>query len=140
VRPLAIVVVRHPDGRVLVAPGFDHVKGQRFYRPLGGEIEFGERAADAARREIREEIGAEVEALSLLATFENIYVYRGRPGHELIWCFEGRLADSGLYEQDEIMAEEGEAAFVVLWVALDTFRSGETPLYPEGLLELLLES
>jgi ADP-ribose pyrophosphatase YjhB (NUDIX family) len=140
VRPLAIVVVRHPDGRVLVAPGFDHVKGQRFYRPLGGEVEFGERAEEAARREIHEEIGAEVEDLRLLATFENIYVYRGRPGHELIWCFEGRLADRGLYEQDEIMAEEGEAAFVVQWVPLDTFRSGETPLYPEGLLELLRES
>ena len=70
VRPLAIVVVRHPDGRVLVAPGFDHVKGQRFYRPLGGEVEFGERAEEAARREIQEEIGAEVEDLRLLATFE----------------------------------------------------------------------
>jgi hypothetical protein len=35
------------------------------------------------------------------------------------------------------MAEEGEAAFVVQWVALDTF-SQETPLYPEGLLEMLM--
>ena len=28
------------DGATLVAPGFDNVKQQRFYRPLGGGIEF----------------------------------------------------------------------------------------------------
>ncbi|HXH22812.1 MAG TPA: NUDIX domain-containing protein [Dehalococcoidia bacterium] len=137
IRPIAIVVFRRPDGRILVAPGYDHVKGQRFYRPLGGEIDFGERAEDAARREIREEIGAEVADLRLLATFENIFVYRGHPGHELVWCFEGTLPDSRHYGQDEIMAQEGKAAFPVRWVALEAFRSGETPLYPDGLLDLL---
>ncbi|HEX5141250.1 MAG TPA: hypothetical protein VFX19_09915, partial [Dehalococcoidia bacterium] len=49
IRPIAIVVFRRPDGAILVAPGFDTVKQQHFYRPLGGEIEFGELAEDTAR-------------------------------------------------------------------------------------------
>lgn len=41
IRPLAICVFRHA-GRILVAEGTDEVKGETFYRPLGGAIEFGE--------------------------------------------------------------------------------------------------
>jgi hypothetical protein len=112
-------------------------EGPALHRPLGGEIEFGERAEDAARREIREEIGAEVDGLRLLGTFENLFTYMGRPGHELVWLFEGRFADPSYYDRDEIAADEGGAAFPVHWVPLDVFVRGEAPLYPEGLLEML---
>lgn len=135
VRPLALCLFRRADGAVLVVPGYDEVKGQRFYRPLGGEIEFGERAAEAARREVREETGAEATDLRLLATFENIFTYRGRPGHELVWLFEGRFADPSLYEREVIECSEG-VPFQARWLPLETFTA-ETPLYPEGLLELL---
>jgi hypothetical protein len=40
IRPIAICVFRHKD-RILVAEGYDPVKKQTFYRPLGGVIEFG---------------------------------------------------------------------------------------------------
>ena len=36
------------------------MKGQIFYRPLGGVIEFGERGAETVARELKEEIGADV--------------------------------------------------------------------------------
>lgn len=137
IRGLALVVFRREDGSILVAPGYDHVKDQRFYRPLGGGIDFGEPAEAAARREIQEELGAEVDGLRLLATFENIYTYRGRQGHELVWLFEGRLVDRSYYETDEVIADEGGSAFAVHWMPLAPFHRGEFPLYPEGLLELL---
>ena len=63
---LALCVFRRADGALLLAFGHDHVKGQDFYRPLGGHIEFGERAEEAARREIMEELGAAVDGLRLL--------------------------------------------------------------------------
>jgi ADP-ribose pyrophosphatase YjhB (NUDIX family) len=137
IRPLALVVFRREDGSILVAPGYDHVKGQRFYRPLGGGIEFGERAEDAARREILEELNAEIDGLRLLGAFENLFVYLGEPGHELIWLYEGRFVDRTYYDHDEITADEGGIAFPVEWVPLERFVNGETPLYPEGLLEIL---
>lgn len=41
IRPLAICVFRHQD-RILVAEGYDPVKDEHFYRPLGGGNEFGD--------------------------------------------------------------------------------------------------
>ena len=138
IRPLALCLFRRDDGSILVAPGYDEVKRQRFYRPLGGEIEFGELAEDAARREVREEIGAEVDdGLRLLGVFENLFVYQGERGHELVWLFEGRFADASFYEREVIEADEGGSKFEARWVPLDLFVRGEAPLYPDGLLEML---
>jgi ADP-ribose pyrophosphatase YjhB (NUDIX family)/predicted aspartyl protease len=137
IRPLALVVFRRDDGRILVAPGFDHVKQQRFYRPLGGGIEFGERAEEAARREIREELGAEIDGLHLLGVFENIFTYLGQPGHELAWLYEARFTDPRFYAEDVVIADEEGAKFEVHWVPLDVFERREAPLYPDGMLDLL---
>ena len=137
IRPLALVLVRRDDGAILAAPGFDHVKKQRFYRPLGGGIEFGERAEDAARRELREELGAELTDLRLLGTFENLFTYQGQPGHELIWLYEARFTDRALYQRDVVIADESGSKFEVHWVPFETFQRGEAPLYPDGLFDLL---
>ena len=59
IRPLAICIFRKND-RILVAEGYDPVKNEHFYRPLGGGIEFGEYSEQTIRRELMEEIGAEV--------------------------------------------------------------------------------
>jgi ADP-ribose pyrophosphatase YjhB (NUDIX family) len=140
IRPIAIVVFRRADGAILAAPGYDNVKQQRFYRPLGGEIEFWERAEDAARREIREEVGAEITGLKLLGVEENIFTYLGARGHELVWTFEASFADSSFYERDVVPCLEGDAAFEAHWVPLSLFERGEAPLYPEGLLDVLTKS
>jgi ADP-ribose pyrophosphatase YjhB (NUDIX family) len=137
IRPLALVVARRDDGAILVAAGFDHAKQQRFYRPLGGEIEYGERAEDAARRELQEEIGAELARVGLLAVVENLFTYQGRQGHELVWLFEADLTDRAFYERDVIIADEAGARFEAHWVPVETFLRGEAPLYPDGLLDLL---
>jgi ADP-ribose pyrophosphatase YjhB (NUDIX family) len=137
IRPMALVLFRRPDGALLVAPGYDPVKQQLFYRPLGGEIDFGEKAADAARREIREELGAKIEDVRLLGVFENIFTFVGKQGHELVWLFEARFADPSFYDRDVVTADEHGAAFEVHWVPAQRFVSGEAPLYPDGLTEML---
>ncbi len=127
-------------GRILAAPGFDRVKQQRFYRPLGGEIEFGELAEEAARRELREEVGAEIENVRLLQVAENIFTFLGSRGHELVWSFEASFVDPKFYEGDVVQCIEGEARFEAHWVPLSLFERGEAPLYPDGLLEALLQA
>jgi 8-oxo-dGTP pyrophosphatase MutT (NUDIX family) len=138
IRPLALVVFRRPDGCILVARGFDRFKGQRFYRPIGGGIEFGELAEEAARREVMEEIGAEIEGLSFLATFENLFVFEGRAGHELVWMYEAAFVDPAYYAREHVVAQESGNSFPVEWVPLRLFTAAEAPLYPEGLLEILV--
>lgn len=138
IRPLAICVFRKDD-RILVAEGYDAVKRQTFYRPLGGAIEFGERSEDTIRRELMEEIGVEVGELKYLGTLENIFVFNGEPGHEIVMVYDGVLTDSGLYEQAEVEGNEAEGgeSFKAVWKDLDEFGVGKSILYPTGLTELL---
>ncbi len=138
IRTIAICLFSH-QGSILVAEGVDAVKGETFYRPLGGSIEFGEYSRDTVIREIREELEAEIkpESLRYIATLENIFVYNGLPGHEIVLVYDGEFADAALYEQGELAAQEDDGTpFRALWKPVEEFGPG-APLYPDGLLELL---
>ena len=136
IHPIAICVCRDGE-RILVAEYYDKDKGQTFYRPLGGTIEFGERGEETARRELGEEIGAELGELRYLGMLENIYTYEGRRGHEIVLVYDGRLTDPGLYLKEFIQGDELGEPFKAVWKRLDEFGPGLPPLYPDGLLELL---
>jgi NADH pyrophosphatase NudC (nudix superfamily) len=138
IRPLAICLLRKGD-RILVNEAFDGVKRQTFYRPLGGGIEFGETAADAVTREIREELGAAVRNLRYIDTLENIFTYLGEPGHEIVLVFDGEFEDASLYERDALRGKESDGEpFTARWRELSSF-SDAAPLFPEGLATLLRE-
>ncbi len=100
VRPLAICVFRSRD-RILVMEGYDSLKKEYFYRPLGGGIEFGEPSTETICRELMEEINVEVDRRSLkyLGTLENIFTFNGKPGHEIVMIYDGALKEPALYEQ-----------------------------------------
>lgn len=138
IRPIAICVFRHNDS-ILVAEGYDPVKKQPFYRPLGGGIEFGEYSEQTIRRELLEEIGAEVTDLKYLGTLENVYVFNGTPGHEIVQIYDGVLKDPELYEKVEMIGQEMDidASFRAVWKPIDEFGGGKSTLYPTGLLALL---
>jgi 8-oxo-dGTP pyrophosphatase MutT (NUDIX family) len=138
IRPLAICVFRN-NNRILVAEGYDEIKGNMFYRPLGGGIEFGEYSEQTIHRELMEEIGAEVSNLKYLGMLENVYVFNGMPGHEIVLVYDGVLKNSGLYEQAEVEGKEADIdeSFKAVWMSLDEFGEGKSILYPNGLLELL---
>jgi len=138
VRPIALGIFRRGD-RVFVTKGYDPAKDQVFYRPLGGTIEFGERGADTVARELEEEIGADVTDLRYLATFENLFTYRGEPGHEIILLYDGRFVDPSWYDRDvEAGLERADDPPLMqgVWMRLDDFGP-EAPLYPDGLLEVI---
>ncbi len=117
-------------------------RGRVYYRPLGGSIEFGEYGHETLVREMREELGAEIENVRYLGLSENLYpTPDGRRAHEIILIYEAELTDRTLYEKEEMMStEDSGQTFRVLWKPLSLFQRGEAPLYPNGLLELLLDA
>jgi len=142
IRPIVICIFRKGD-TILAGEGYDSVKREKFFRPLGGAIEFGERAEDAMRREIKEEIGADLIDLRLLGVLENLFVCEGLKGHEIVLVYDGRLADPTIYERgvvDGLHGVDDGIPFKAYWKRLDEFGDGNPPLYPDGLNEFLAKS
>jgi len=136
IRPIAICVLRRDD-EILVMEARDHSRDLTFYRPLGGGIEFGERSVVAVRREIREEIGAELEAVSLLTILENLFEFEGEAWHEIVFVYEATLTDRSLYERQTFVVAEGTTTLPAVWRRLSDFDMASAPLYPDGLLAYL---
>ena len=140
IRPIAICVIFN-ESKIFVFEGEDPVKRETFYRPLGGSIEFGERAEDANKREFREEINAELVDLKFLGILENIFTYRGSGHHEIVLIFQGDFANRELYNQAEMIGHEDDSAsFRCFWKPLEEFRRNGALLYPDGLIKLIDES
>ncbi|MCP4427034.1 MAG: NUDIX hydrolase [Chloroflexi bacterium] len=128
------------NGRILVGEHYDPQTQEPFYRPIGGGIEFGEHSREAITREALEGLGASVANLRLLATLENIFVFNGRPGHEIVQVYDGEFEDEAFYQSPTLTSiEDSGAVFTAVWKPLSDF-TGENapPLYPDGLLELLM--
>ena len=142
IRPLAICLFQQ-EQRILVAEGYDPLKREQFYRPLGGGIEFGERGEETIQRELMEEIQAEAEDIRYLYTLENIFTFNGGRGHEIVMVYDGRLKDATLYAREVIEGTELDpfrnAPLKAVWKRLDEFGAGKDILYPHGLLENLTQ-
>ena len=139
VRPLAICIFHYHDC-ILVAESYDPVKNEQYFRPLGGGIEFGEKSTDTICRELREEIGVEVdiESLRYLGAVENIFNFNGKPGHEIILIYDGALKEQELYNQAVIFGREADGEEIkAVWKNIHEFGEGKAILYPAGLLEML---
>ena len=119
------------DGKLLVSKGFDTVKKEYFYRPLGGHVDFFETAEAGIRREIQEELGSGINNLKLLATIENLFTYQGDKGHEIVFLYSGDLAREELYKTNPIKIVEPDHEFGASWIPIKDILSGQVPLYPK---------
>lgn len=134
-RPLAVVHVRRGDD-MLVQRGREPDTGEVFHRLLGGGIEPGETAAEAAVRELEEEIGAQLQDVRLLGWLENIFTFGGRPGHEIVAVLAGTITQPELLDRDDLGTIPGSTS-TVHWVPAAEALAGPVPLYPDGLAELI---
>lgn len=131
-----VVIQRPHDGALLVSRGTGP-SGEVFHRPLGGHVELGEYAADAARREILEEIGQQLADLRLAGVLENIFDWDGATQHEIVFVFTAAFADLTAYEIDEQAILDSRTDTPVTWRPL---ASADPPLYPEGIAALALHA
>lgn len=108
------------------------------WRPIGGTVEFGERATETVVRELHEEIGATAQITGLRGVLENIYTHHGDTGHEVVFLYDVTLLTPGLAAADDfILTEDDGSRHLAAWVPRDRFTSHGAQLFPEGLLALL---
>lgn len=137
IRVLALGLIRDQNNRIFLSEGYDPVKKDKFYRAMGGGVEFGETSKEALQREFQEEIQAEITNIRYLTCLENIFTFQGKSGHEIIQLYECDFVHSKFYEQETIAFNEGERKKEALWIDIKTLKSGNVRLVPEGFVEYL---
>jgi 8-oxo-dGTP pyrophosphatase MutT (NUDIX family) len=123
-------------GSIFVVTMPDSVKGDKYYRPIGGTVEYGETGLQTVKRELMEELNAEIEVIGEPLILENLFTCDGKFGHEIDLVYPARLVEKSFLERKvfplvEINGEE----FQALWVPMADCLSGKLRLVPEPLLE-----
>ncbi|HPS41570.1 MAG TPA: NUDIX domain-containing protein [Anaerolineaceae bacterium] len=123
------------NGELFVVRNHDSVKGDDYYRPIGGSVNFGERTVDALRREVQEELGTTISITGEPLIIENIFTCDGKAGHEIDYLFPAQFDSPEFYERRIFdLVEEGGERFDALWVSIDDCLEGKYRLVPEELL------
>ena len=139
VRAVSVGVVRRGD-QVLVMAVRDDRGSVVGWRPVGGTIEFGEPAADALRREFREELGEDICDLQTLCVLENLYTHNGAAGHEIVFVFSATFVNTAAYRRETYEFVDGKIRNEVKWVDNAEFLEGSQELFPAALIQHLRSS
>lgn len=121
-------------GMLFVVKMHDALKGDDYYRPVGGSVEFGERSVDAVLREVREELSTEIQPVAPPFVIENHFTLEGKEGHEIVFLFPSRFLDLSFYEHKiyPLMEINGDG-WDSLWIPINECVSGTLRLVPEEL-------
>lgn len=115
-----------------------HSKGTgKFYRPIGGTIELGEKSSETIIREYSEEIAVDVKIKRYIACLENIFRIDGDIGHEITQIYLLEFIDRTLYQKEIFKVVEGNKTTFARWIPLEDIMTGKKVLFPDGLTELL---
>ncbi|MEJ7757457.1 MAG: NUDIX domain-containing protein [Nocardioidaceae bacterium] len=132
-----VALLNPANDHVAVALFDDPTKSPRhFHRLVGGSVLLGEKAADAARREVREEIGIDLLDLgAALGVLENVFDYRGEAGHEVVFVFAACVDESIIPGHGGWFSDNGDR----MWVEWRSLTSPPPiPLYPDGAADLVV--
>ncbi len=130
IRPIALGLIEY-EGHIFVSKSEDPKTHEPFYRFLGGGIDFGETSEAALMREFLEEVDAELTAVEYITCLDNIFVYNGKPKHELIQLFRAQFADPKFCQVRETFRfVEGDRIDRALWIETSRVLSGEYRLVP----------
>lgn len=103
-----------------------------FWTFPGGRAEIGETAEETLKREMKEELGIEIEVIRLLWFVENFFNYVGMNYHEISLYFLMKFPSNCKYttEQTPFLIEDEGTKFTFKWVKTDRNTLSGLPLLP----------
>jgi 8-oxo-dGTP pyrophosphatase MutT (NUDIX family) len=140
IRAKAIVIFKQND-KYLFTVCHDRVKDELFYIPVGGGIEFGEHSLEAAKREVKEEIGREIGDEKLLSVTENIFEFKGICEHEIVFTYYAEFMNKeALSLSLKAGINDAGEEIKLVWATLQEIQQKNIRVYPYSLLKILTEN
>lgn len=109
------------------------------YALVGGRVEIGESSADTIKREIKEELGKDVEITGYISTIENFFEMNGSKYHEIMFVYKVEFVnESDKNIEYSFKNIEGKDYLVYEWLDLDKIDS--YPLLPIAIRDILRDN
>lgn len=131
IRAAAIII---HNGKLLVHKDInsDH------YALIGGRVKIGENSEDTIKREIKEEMGKEIEIISYISTIENFFEMKSKKYHEIMFVYRADFVkEEDKKIEDTIKNIEGKDYLEYEWIELSQIE--KYPLLPKTIKEILKE-
>ena len=123
------------NGKILVHRdiNLDH------YALIGGRVEIGESSADTVKREIKEELGKNIEITGYISTIENFFEMKGSKYHEIMFVHKIEFTNEEDKKIEYTMKNiEGKDYLQYEWIDLGSID--EYPLLPIAIKDVLKEN
>ena len=129
----AACIIKH-NNKVLLHKSDD----KDHYCLIGGRVELGENSENTIRREIKEELGKEIDITGYVSTIENFFAFEGSKYHEYMFVYEAEFRD----EKDRLIEQtlsniEGNDYLKYYWV--DSKDIDNVDIKPKVIKEILKE-
>lgn len=137
--PVALCIFRYQHS-LLVREVVSGDGEQPMYSLPGGIVVFGEYSWETVRREMRDTFAQEIKNLMFLGPTEQVVQQADGASHEIIFMFEAEFVNREVYRHAELAGKtpKGEI-YRTTWQPISLFKRKRARLYPEGLLEMLVE-
>ncbi len=108
------------------------------YCLIGGRVKIGEDSETTIKREVKEEIGKEIEITGYIATIENFFEMKGAKYHEYMFIYQAEFKEKkDKLIEEELKNIEGKDYLKYVW--LDLNKISEHPILPQVVKEILKE-
>lgn len=109
------------------------------YALIGGRVEIGESSANTIKREIKEELGKDIEITGYISTIENFFEMKGSKYNEIMFVHKIEFTNEEDKRIEYIMKNvEGKDYLQYEWIDLDKIE--EYPLLPKAIKDVLKEN
>lgn len=112
---------------------------ENHYALIGGRVEIGENSVDTVKREIKEELGKDVEITGYISTIENFFEINGSKYHEIMFVHKIEFTNDEDKNIEYTMKNiEGKDYLKYEWIDLDEID--KYPLMPNIMKDILKEN